>query len=372
MEPLGLYLHVPFCLSKCPYCDFYSLIFTPQQADIYTQALCRAIASTPCRGRVVNSVYFGGGTPVLLGEQRLATILSALKSAFSLTDSCEITLEANPAAMTLSTLCQLRQRGFNRVSMGVQAAEDSQLVTLGRRHNLTQAVESVSLCQQAGFSNISVDLMLGTPGQSLASVDTFLSTFGPQVSHISAYLLKIEENTPFARQHIENQCPDEELSAALYLHTVEAMEKWGFSQYEISNFARPGKESRHNLKYWNCEEYLGFGPAAHSFTDGQRRFFPRDLGSFCAASNPWELWQEDGPGGDFFEYAMLRLRLTDGLDYSHLLSRWPGLDLAPLRRQAELLSCHGLVRLWEGGCSLTPQGFLLSNSVIWRLLEPYS
>lgn len=371
MEPLGLYIHIPFCLSKCPYCDFYSLTFTQKQADAYIKALCRALSLAPCRGQPVNSLYFGGGTPVLLGPEGLGPILGAVQQNFPLSLDCEITLEANPAAMTLDHLQQLRRLGFNRVSMGVQAAEESQLLALGRRHSLAQAQESVAMCHRAGFSNISVDLMLGTPGQTLSSIDRFLEIFGNHVQHISAYLLKIEEGTPFAKEHVETLCPGEELSAALYLHTVEVMEQQGFAQYEVSNFARPNRESRHNLKYWNSQEYLGIGPAAHSFLGGRRMFFPRDLTSFSAAQNPWSLWQQESLGGDFFEYAMLRLRLVAGLDYAEAKTRYPGLSLAPLQREAKLLADHSLVRCGETGISLTPQGFLLSNSVIWRLLRSY-
>ena len=170
---------------------------------------------------------------------------------------------------------------------------------------------------------------------------------------------------------MEQFCPDEERSADLYLYAVNELKQRGFEQYEISNFAKDGKISRHNTRYWNCDEYLGIGPAAHSFWLGERRYFERDLESFLFAENPWTLWQFDDKGGDFFEYAMLRLRLKDGLRFADCQKRYPEVDLTPLKEQAELLEKHGLANITEEGISLTTQGFLLSNSVIWKLLESY-
>ena len=301
MEPMGIYIHIPFCLSKCPYCDFYSIKYQEDTAEKYVQSVARALESSSVRGRKVNTVYFGGGTPVLLGE-KLVYLLDEVKKNFDVAPDSEITLEANPAAMTLETLQKLHEGGFNRISIGVQSASDSELARLGRRHNFAQAVESVQLSQQAGFQNVSVDLMIGTPDQTKDSISSFISTFaGLSVQHISGYLLKIEKGTPFAKQHIEKICPDEDASVELYLHTVAEMEKHGFFQYEVSNFAKKGFESKHNLKYWRCQEYLGVGPAAHSFIDGKRFYFPRNLQDFVESKDPWLLTCPDGEGGGLFE-----------------------------------------------------------------------
>lgn len=368
MEPIGLYVHVPLCLSKCPYCDFYSLPYTKDRADQYVQAILRSIVCIQEENRpAVNTIYFGGGTPILLGEH-LLDILEALKVVFAVSPDCEITVEANPAAMTLDTLITLRKGGFNRISLGVQSATDKQLHSLGRLHNLAQASESVDFAILAGFSNISVDLMLATPDQTLQDIDKFVELFCNRVSHISGYLLTIEENTPFAKQHIENCCPDEELTAQIYLHTIETLNNCGFLQYEVSNFSKPGFESRHNLKYWNCKEYLGFGPSAHSFRDGVRKFFPRDIESFISAANPWDLFQTECMGGTAFEYAMLRLRLTEGLEFETLLKRFPEYNISKLVCQAKKLEPHGLLTLSKNKIVLTKKGFLLSNSVISHLL----
>lgn len=365
---LGIYIHIPFCLSKCPYCDFYSLPYRKELAQQYVQAAVRAVQTAPAAGQAVDSVYFGGGTPVLLGE-RLLEILSAVRRHFAVQPESEITLEANPAAMTFAQLQALREGGFNRISMGVQSASDRELQTLGRRHSFVQAQESVRMAQAAGFRNVSVDLMLGTPGQTAQAIDRFVETFDALgVQHISGYLLKIEPGTPFARQHIERDCPDEERSADLYLHTVEQMARHGFLQYEVSNFARPGFESRHNLKYWRCEQYLGLGPAAHSFWEDRRFYFPRDLAGFVAAQDPWVLRVDDGPGGDLEEQLMLRLRLCEGISFDWIREHFSA-DVKKLEQRVRFLQQHGLTRLEGDRLRLTPQGFLVSNSVIVDLLE---
>ena len=367
----GLYIHIPFCKAKCPYCDFYSVKFTEEQANAYTEAVLRALRQAPQQDGMVDSIYFGGGTPVLLGAERLLSMVMAAKQRFPVSEDCEITLEANPAAMTLEELCKLRKGGFNRISIGVQSAIDDQLKTLGRLHSVSQAKESVELCRIAGFDNISVDLMLGTPGQTEEAILSFCDSFCPLVEHISAYLLKVEDGTPFGRQHMERFCPDEERSADLYLFAVQELAQRGFEQYEISNFAKNGLYSRHNTRYWDCSEYLGIGPAAHSFWLGERRYFERDLEGFLSANDPWNLWQFDEKGGDFFEYAMLRLRLTEGLLFADCAQRYPNIDLSKLKGQAMELQKHGLAVIDENHISLTVDGFLVSNSAIWRLLESY-
>ena len=239
-NPIGIYLHIPFCISKCPYCDFYSLPYCEQNAQQYVGALLYALDTAPGKGREVDSIYFGGGTPVLLGGA-LLEILQGVYRNFSVQPDCEVTLEANPAAMTLQTLRQLHGGGFNRISMGVQSASDRELQTLGRRHSFEQAVQSVQMAQQAGFENVSVDLMLGTPGQGRQSVEHFVSTFAQLgVQHISGYLLKIEPGTAFAKNQIERLCPDEDQSAQLYLDTVELMEQHGFCSMRFPILPFPG------------------------------------------------------------------------------------------------------------------------------------
>lgn len=362
---MGLYLHIPFCRQKCLYCDFYSLPGSEEAMEAYTAALCRAIAR--CPAGPVDTVYFGGGTPPLLGERRLARLLEAAARRFSLAPGAEVTLEANPGDRV--DYRALRSAGFNRLSLGVQSDDDATLRLLGRRHNRAQVAQAATAARAAGFGNLSMDLMLALPGQrpeEISRAARFCQALG--AVHLSAYLLKIEEGTPFARMGMEARCPGEEESAALYLAAVAALEGLGYRQYEISNFACPGRESRHNLHYWHCEPYLGLGPAAHSFTGGRRRYFARDLAAFTAAENPLSLWQEDGPGGGWEEQLMLRLRLAEGVNLPALAALCPGFDPALVLRRAEPLAGAGLLRCQGGALRLTPEGFLLSNSILGRLL----
>lgn len=336
---------------------------------MYTDRICQMTAKCAVSHQTADTIYFGGGTPSLLGADKLCRMLDAVAARFSIDENAEITLEANPACVTLRDLIQLREHGFNRISFGVQSVDEDSLHLLGRGHSSSDALQSVLDAKQTGFENISVDLMLATPGQTADQIDRFIDLFGQAgVEHISAYLLKIEENTPFARQNIVAQCPDEDATTSLYLHTVGRMEQAGYPLYEISNFAHPGRESRHNLKYWNCQEYLGLGPSAHSFIDGRRRAFPRDLTAFLTSKDPFSLWEDQGPGGGLFEYAMLRLRLREGLTLAGMLQRgFCREDYSRILSQTSQIPPH-LIDANEQFIRLTTEGFLLSNSIITRLL----
>lgn len=370
MEPLGLYLHIPFCRSKCPYCDFYSLPYKEETARRYTQALCRAMERWPSP-RPLDTIYLGGGTPSLLGEELLCTLLEQADKVFGILPGAEITLEANPGTLTLPLLQGLRQGGYNRISLGMQSAREEELTLLGRRHQPGDTGRATELALQAGFENLSLDLMVGIPGQTpqtAAQSARYAASLGAR--HLSAYLLKVEPDTPFGRRGLPPGALDDDAQADCYLAVAEEMEKLGFHQYEISNFARKGCLSRHNLKYWNCDDYLGLGPAAHSLVDGRRFFFDRDLEGFLEWEDPFVHLREEGPGATAQEYIMLRLRLTEGLSLSRLEARWPqwtGREefirrADPFVRQ-KLLFRDG-DRYWMG-----PQGFLVSNYILARLLE---
>ena len=392
-DPLGIYIHVPFCTAKCPYCDFYSL--PPEQAllDTYRDAvltLLDELSGTLPRG--ADTLYFGGGTPSLLGAGRLGQLIGRARTRFGLFGA-EITVECNPGGDGVpgglrSFFEELRAAGANRLSMGLQSANQAELTLLGRRHTAQDAHDAVKAARDAGFESISLDLMLGLPGQTArelsASVD-FCAACG--VEHLSAYLLKIEPGTPFARANLAARCPDDDAQADLYLHAAGLLEKAGYAQYEISNFAKPGRESRHNLKYWDCRDYLGIGPAAHSLINGLRWYWPRDLRAFLQDAHDVFLEEGDVParllgaqslplwgGGQgqppFEEYAMLRLRLAQGLRRAEALTRYPGEAQAfdALERRAAPLRQAGLIRPEPGRIALTPRGFLLSNAVTARLL----
>ena len=351
----GLYIHVPFCLSKCPYCDFYSVKYDWETADYYAKAVIRNILHY---GGVFDTVYFGGGTPFLLWK-KICEILKYI----DVTKNAEITVEANPCTVDAERLAALRNAGVNRISFGVQSLCDGELKALGRRHDSDTAVNAIKMAKEQGFDNISADVMLGTPGQTLDSVTETVQRLAElHLTHISAYMLKIENNTPFASMKLD--LPDDEEVCSLYLKTTELLNSLGFGQYEISNYSKDGYACRHNLKYWNCEEYLGIGPAAHSYYKGERFFVGRDLNAFISEECQ-KTSIEDGKPGGYEEYAMLRLRLSEGLSLTEYKSR--GGDTETVKGALNMIPCKYYVYS-NDRISLTPEGFLVSNMIIGRLL----
>ena len=362
-KPIGLYLHVPFCRSKCPYCDFYSFIPGDGMKRRYADEVIRRIENSDY---MFDTVYFGGGTPSFLGSDILADIISHIHTA----ENCEMTVECNPSDADGNnpdfSFETLASAGVNRISMGLQSAVDTERKALGRRAGKTQAAEAVCRCVESGIENISLDLMLGVPGQTPESLDEsieFCASTGAK--HISAYILKIEEGTYFHRNADKLMLPDEDATAEMYLRTVEKLSECGFSQYEISNFSLEGYESRHNLKYWHCEEYLGIGPAAHSFLDGKRMYYPRDIEYFLSGGAP----EFDCDGGEAEEYIMLALRLTEGLDFGKLRDKY-GIEAdSGLYDYLNQLAENGLAVFDNNILKLTPEGFLVSNSVICEITD---
>ena len=282
-DKLGVYIHIPFCKSKCDYCDFYSLAGREDQMDRYQKALLSHLAETAPMAQVpVDTIYFGGGTPSRYGEKRLKEILTALKKQLPVDKDAEITLEANPDSVDLRSLRRLRRAGFNRISLGMQSADPAELEAVHRPHTVQQTDQAVTMAKKAGFKNLSLDLIYGLPGQTeeswRATVEHALSLI-PQ--HLSCYGLKVEEGTPLAQRVEEGEVlPDDDAQADRYLWTVGRLARAGFAQYEISNFAKPGHESRHNLRYWLTRPYIGFGPGAHSDFGGRRYSFVRDLDAY--------------------------------------------------------------------------------------------
>lgn len=365
MNPIGLYLHVPFCRSKCPYCDFYSMRGTEAEMDAYCLDLCRKISgSAGTLQRKADTLYIGGGTPSVLGADRLKSLINQANRDF-LTADAEVTVECNPHNLPSDFFYALSEAGVNRISLGLQSAVDAERRILGRQSARGEVEAGVRAVQKAGIRNISLDVMLGIPNQtekSLSETLDFCLSFG--VPHISAYILKLEENTVFYNRRAQYDFPDDDQTADLYLQMCDTLERGGLRQYEISNFARTDFESRHNLKYWHCEEYLGLGPAAHSFINGKRFYFPRDLQAFLEGTPPIE----DGAGGDFTEYAMLALRLTEGLRETDVQVRFGHGIPQEMRQKAELFAQYGLLHSDRAGIRMTRQGFLLSNSVLAEIL----
>ncbi len=342
----GLYIHVPFCVKKCPYCDFYSGQLSRKEE--YIAAVLRNLRRFD---ETYDTVYFGGGTPSLLPE-----IAGAVLDSIRLSEGAEVTFECNPETVDESVFETLKSAGVNRLSFGVQSLNDTELSALGRIHSAGRARGAIIEAAKHGFSNISADLMLGIPHQTrLSLTETIDSLCSLPVTHISAYMLKLEENTAFGKA--PPPVPDEDEQAELYLLAVRELEKRGFIQYEISNFAKKGYESRHNLKYWHCEEYLGIGPAAHSFYGGKRFAVPRDLDGFLSAPQQTEQFTDECPD-EYEERVMLGLRLTEGIPEE----LWRPLEAALPRIP------KNYYRIENGRLSLTAEGFLLSNEIISLLL----
>ncbi len=372
MANIGLYIHIPFCVSKCPYCDFHSAaIGTPLQAqtalDTYTDALlCSMNVWAQRLSTTADTLYFGGGTPSLMGGERLARVIAEAQRLFGLADA-EITLEANPADNLADTLSAFAAVGGNRLSLGMQSAVPADLALLGRRHTPADVARTMADARRAGIDNISLDVMLGIGGQTIAtachSVDA-ASDLG--ATHLSAYLLKIEPNTPYGIRPPAD-LPSEDESVDLYHAAFERMEHHGYCQYEISNAALPGRESRHNLKYWQSLPYLGIGPAASSCVGGKRFTYPRDTAAFVAGCEPMEDPCEGAPVGSPEEYALLRLRLTEGLSATDFTARFGTALPAEWVKNASSLPAQ-LVEADSARIRLTRDGFLLSNTLISRII----
>ncbi len=363
---LGLYIHIPFCKSKCAYCDFYSYSADEVTYDRYTAALCQHIEAAGVRLlRAADTLYFGGGTPSLLGGERIAKIINYAKNSFKL-NNAEITVEVNPGDDLSKDLKILAEAGVNRLSIGVQSSVDAELKILSRRHSNNDVIKTVNDAKKAGIHNISVDVMLGIPNQteeSLKATLDFALSLDP--THVSCYILKIEPDTPFGKANIKSlNLPNEDTVADLYLFTSDYLQLYGFEHYEISNFAKKGYRSRHNLKYWNCEEYLGLGPSAHSFLNGKRYYFDRNNDKYI--SSPQIIF--DSIGGDVDEYIMLKMRLSDGLNLNNFRARFNKEIDPKIINKAKKLETLGLVKCSNSNISLTKNGFLLSNSCISELI----
>lgn len=366
-KPLGIYVHIPFCKSKCEYCDFYSLGGSRDRrtTDQYLQALADHIRET---GRLapdytVDTVYFGGGTPSFFGAENLEKILDELQKRFHFGADPEITLEANPdSAQDISALRQLHDAGFDRLSLGMQSADDAELRRIGRVHTHAQTVRAVENARAAGFDNLSLDLIYGLPEQTMtrwqANLDAALA-LAPE--HLSCYGLKVEEGTPLFAQRERFTLPDDDAQADMYLSAVGLLARQGYEQYEISNFCRPGRASRHNSRYWTLAEYLGFGPGAHSDSGGERFALARDLDAYLAGHTVYSERSAPSARERETERVMLALRTTRGV----------AADTLPEAARRILRNCeaHGLAHLSGGFYALTPRGFLVSNAILVDLLE---
>ena len=374
--PLGIYIHVPFCRSKCMYCDFYSLPTKDDKLmENYLSAICAHIKESGALApnHRVDTIYFGGGTPTFFGAEGMSTILTAVRRSFDVAGDAEITFEANPDSVSEHLLRRLKAEGFNRVSLGVQTDDDELLKKLGRPHDYSQVMSAVKRIRKAGFRNLSLDLMYGLPGQTLpAWKSTLENVLSLNPDHISCYGLKVEEGTPLYKIREHAQLPDDDLQADMYMAATEILRARGFRQYEISNFAKKGRVSKHNIKYWNGEESLGFGPDASSDFAGKRfkivRSLPEYISGIKKGGKVIEDVQEVPARERAGEYIMLRLRTVNGISPQEYEKQYL-LPFGPLADILEKYKERRYVSISESGrYHLTAEGFLISNTIISDLL----
>lgn len=368
MQPIGIYIHVPFCLRKCDYCDFASYVCPESLRAGYAAQVCQEIGAGPGAGRQVSSVFVGGGTPTLLTAAQLLDLLEAVRRRYTLLPEAEISLEGNPGTVTAEQLSALRRGGYNRLSLGVQAAQDGLLRVLGRIHNLDQAGAAVRAAKAAGFTNLNVDLMAGLPGQRLEDLlDSVRWATAQDVTHVSLYSLIVEEGTPLWEAVAAGvvTLPTDEEERSYYHAARQALEAAGYARYEISNYARPGYACRHNLHVWRGGMYLGFGCAAASRWGNCRYRNPSTLAGY-GGRQPLEEAEALYPAALAFEEVMLALRLTEGLDLTDYAARY-GRPLSQTRIQR--LCQEGLAQARQGRLRLTTRGLDVQNSVLLYLLD---
>ena len=373
---IGVYIHIPFCASKCAYCDFCSLPGREKLMPLYQDAVLIQLQEALPRMKdyYMDSVYFGGGTPSYYGYKRLIEILREVKASNRLLKSSEITVECNPDSVRRKDLTELRKEGVNRLSIGAQSANDEILRLIGRRHNWRQVTLAVKRARQAGFKNISLDLIYGLPTQTREDwADTLARAIALKPAHISCYGLRLEEGTPMFDQYADSPViPSEDDQADMYLYAVDLLDRHGYYQYEISNFARPGYESRHNLKYWRLGDYIGFGAAAHSnvgmlrysYTRNVREYISGVLGDKDIIDEREELTDFDRAG----EYLMLGMRTCWGISRAEYQEVYRS-SFDPLEDTLRIFEENGWAVLDNDRWHFTPGGFLVSNVLIGALLE---
>ncbi|MBA2736926.1 MAG: radical SAM family heme chaperone HemW [Pyrinomonadaceae bacterium] len=373
----GIYLHIPFCKSRCSYCDFATDVFKNEETvERYVSALIKEIENFESEARAlsnvrasaaVDTIYFGGGTPSLLAPQQLEKILNSIYKKFSLMENIELTMEMNPATVTSETLKSYKSLGVNRASFGAQTFDDSELKRLGRRHSASDVRETIELLRGAGFDNVSFDLIAGLPRQTLKDWERNLDEalkLNPE--HLSLYLLEIHEGTPLAEQIRSHRqpLPDEDLAGEMYELITRKTCRKGYEQYEISNFSLPGYASKHNSKYWLCEPVYAFGVSAHSFDGNARYANERDTAKYVSlieSNDSAEVFREETNLAS--EFIFLGLRLSKGIDLIEYENRF-GINIKEkyaedLQRLEEL----GLIEFAENRLKLTRKGMVYSNEV---------
>jgi oxygen-independent coproporphyrinogen-3 oxidase len=374
MKKIGIYIHIPFCRQKCGYCDFYSTRWNDYDEKKFTEAVISEIKSynDKLNGNcIADTIYFGGGTPSIVNPENLSRIMENLHQTIEIDDYPEISMEANPNTLTVEKLKAYREIGINRISVGIQSLNDKILKKIGRIHNSNEAIDSINMCKQTGFKNINADVMFNIPGQSIKDVESTLSKIiRTGIRHISFYSLKLENGTPMydLEKNGKITMPDENLEREMYYEGRSLMEKNNIFQYEISNFAESGFECRHNLKYWNQEEYIGIGPSAHSFLNSIRYSNSQNLYLYCENSFKGifeRIIEEELDKDDLMiEYIMLQLRLTEGLNAEDFKKKFSTDFKETYKMQINYLVKNDLLEINDNFVRLTKKGMDISNYVI--------
>lgn len=370
----GIYLHIPFCKSKCTYCDFYSIVNTSYQKRL-VDAICNELEQRKSYlgNADISTIYLGGGTPSMLSNEELQRILDQITTVYAVSHNAEITIEVNPDDVTLERLCFLRSAGYNRLSMGVQSFNDNDLKFLNRRHSAKQAGQVVTWAKEAGFNDVSIDLIYGLPGQTIEGWTYNLEkAFALPVTHLSSYHLMYEEGTKLHKLKELGKVDEvtEELSTRFFTMLQEACEENGFTQYEVSNFCKPGQESQHNSNYWFGVPYLGIGPAAHSFDGDSRQWNVADIKRYVTGVETGKPISENeilSEGDRYNEMIITAFRTARGLDLERL-DRLPEIYTTHFKKEVSKFVEQNILITNEKRIYLSKKGFLMSDAVMRDLM----
>lgn len=363
---LGIYIHLPFCATICPYCDFYKIQYSFNLEKKYIKSLIKEIESTSTDGYKIDTIYFGGGTPSI-SARYLPQIMSSIKKVHNISATAEISCEANPCSLNDYTINFIKESEINRLSIGIQSFNQNNLKSLGRTHTNDRVISAISKVRKFGINNISIDLLIGSPFQNISDINTYMEyikEINPQ--HLSAYILQIEKNTPFNNPTIIQSIPNDDKIYEIYIKTVESLNKLGLIQYEISNFSKPHFKSKHNLKYWSGKEYIGFGTSSHSFFKGSRYKNISNISEYILYPLDNKIITDLSPNS-LNEYIIFRLRLVTGIKISRILPYINNSKLFYIH--LENLKKSKLINKFDLTISLTPKGLLISNQIINSILK---
>ena len=377
MKKLGIYIHIPFCEKKCNYCDFYSFKTDDDSKKKYIKCLTEHISkeSEMYKEYTVDTVFIGGGTPSVIHPDDMEKLVEVLKNSFDFSGKTEFTIEANPDTISSDMMKKYLSLGINRISFGLQSTNDEELKTLGRIHTYKDFLNTYTLARETGFKNINIDIMYALPHQRIDSLRSTLSDvlkLSPE--HISAYCLKIEKGTPFYEQKDVLDLPSDDMQYEMYLEICTQLAKNKYHQYEISNFALDGFECAHNLKYWNSEEYLGFGPSSHSFIDGKRFFYPDSVMEYESQIEKGNLPKKEYEETHILtekekmdEYVMLKMRLSSGIDILDFRQKFNRDFDETYPKTKEYIKTEHIKKDFNK-YSFTPKGFFVSNYILSDIL----